>query len=269
MKKDEIVGYIYETENFEQFVHSDFNRKVEVSTAQLENFEQFGVIAPIIVNEDMVVIDGQHRLAASRTLNIPIQYIVRPGSDAVQIVAVNSVSKNWKLRDYIEAYAKDGFKEYQKLLSFLDSCSVNEMSLIQICVNQPNNRVGLNEAVKAGKFKFFDNTIPYEYVSKLEKFIKETGAKYTSPLTLNLFYLYYFEKFDFGRFTDKVNETQRREIFNPKMYRQPLTQEILEIYNHKLSSGSPNLMEYHIDSKGNLVIDEKEKPWARKKTVGV
>lgn len=50
---------------------------------------------PIVVNEEMEIIDGQHRFEASKTLNAPIYYVVdneRTATDREKIKAVQSVN---------------------------------------------------------------------------------------------------------------------------------------------------------------------------------
>ena len=59
---------------------------------------------PITVNEEYFVIDGQHRLAAAKSLGLPIYYIVCPGLTERDIPRLNSVMKLWLMADYLDHY---------------------------------------------------------------------------------------------------------------------------------------------------------------------
>lgn len=81
------------------------------------------LICPIIVNEKMEIIDGQHRVEAAKHLNLPVYYIITDGG-LRQVQMLNANSKNWTIEDYINSYCDTGsesykiykeFKEYYKL----------------------------------------------------------------------------------------------------------------------------------------------------------
>lgn len=62
-----VVNAVYETDDLSIFQLSRFNRNVVLRTKMIEQAEE-GIVAPIIVNENLMVIDGQHRLKASEKL---------------------------------------------------------------------------------------------------------------------------------------------------------------------------------------------------------
>ena len=73
---------------------------------------------PIIVNSNMEVIDGQHRLQVAKTLHIPIYYVQGNGLDYQDVVMFNNTMKTWTMEDYAKGYIALGFKEYTKLEQF-------------------------------------------------------------------------------------------------------------------------------------------------------
>lgn len=75
---------------------------------------------PILVNDKMEVIDGQHRLEAAKTLKTPIFYIVSNEVGHDDISTLNSNKKNWSLMDYINYYTvkkQPGFVDLSKLIN--------------------------------------------------------------------------------------------------------------------------------------------------------
>lgn len=67
---------------------------------------------PIIVNEKMEVIDGQHRLEVAKNNKLPIYYIVLEGANILDVMNLNQVQKAWKSKDFIESYAARGNENF-------------------------------------------------------------------------------------------------------------------------------------------------------------
>ncbi|PTI39343.1 hypothetical protein BU062_11370 [Staphylococcus succinus] len=55
------VNEVYKTDDLDMFKFTKFNRNILFTDEMLKQAKE-GFISPIIVNEYMVVIDGQHRL---------------------------------------------------------------------------------------------------------------------------------------------------------------------------------------------------------------
>jgi hypothetical protein len=75
---------------------------------------------PIIVNADMQVIDGQHRLQAAKMLGLPIYYVQDSNVSKGQIAALNTNQKNWATMDYVNFWTVEkspGFKELAKFIN--------------------------------------------------------------------------------------------------------------------------------------------------------
>lgn len=84
-----------------------------------ESFKKKHLICPIIVNERMQVIDGQHRLAAARKTAMPIYYIVVPGYGIEEVSILNTNQKNWSKQDYLKMYCERGVNAYLLLAKFM------------------------------------------------------------------------------------------------------------------------------------------------------
>ena len=70
---------------------------------------------PLIVDQDMNVLDGQHRLDAYKIVGNPIFYIVKDRFVLQDVRNVNSVARKWTLTEYLMSYCKLGKKDYQLL----------------------------------------------------------------------------------------------------------------------------------------------------------
>lgn len=79
---------------------------------------------PILVNNDFLVIDGQHRLMAAQELEVPIYYTIADG-DLKTVQLINNNSKAWTLEDYVESYIELGYQDYIKLKEFRDKWGIS------------------------------------------------------------------------------------------------------------------------------------------------
>lgn len=82
---------------------------------------------PILLNERYEVIDGQHRLTAAMEMGIDVPYEVVNGLQLEDVMAINTNSKSWSLRDFIDSYIVLGNQDYSELLAF---CERHQMSPI-------------------------------------------------------------------------------------------------------------------------------------------
>lgn len=70
-------------------------------------------VQPILVNEDMEIIDGQHRFTAASELGLPIHYTVVKGLDINTAREMNVMQRRWGIDDYAYSYAKAGNVHYK------------------------------------------------------------------------------------------------------------------------------------------------------------
>ena len=76
-------------------------------------------INPIIVNEHLEVIDGQHRLAAAEAAEVPIFYVIDSTIAKQDIAMINSNAKNWSVMDYINYWTIEKKLGFDRLSAFL------------------------------------------------------------------------------------------------------------------------------------------------------
>lgn len=69
-------------------------------------------IRPALVNEEMYVIDGQHRIEACRLIDQPVYYLITAGLTKSDIAILNTAQKNWTRLDFINFYAIEGKQEF-------------------------------------------------------------------------------------------------------------------------------------------------------------
>lgn len=112
-----------QTTNYDQFKLVTSNREIDKNHLKslIKNIKENNLlhVNPIVVNELMQIIDGQHRLEAARILQVPIYYIIGEVNEK-DIASLNKCKKNWSPMDYINYWAikkRPGFHQLAKVLS--------------------------------------------------------------------------------------------------------------------------------------------------------
>lgn len=120
---------IYETYNYDVFTFIDMNRNVDQTRVKkiAEEILKNGLLfAPIIVNEKLEIIEGQHRVKAIISLNemgysFPIYFSIQPGYNSKEMITFNKNLDKWKKRDYLKHYVEIGSEAYIEFNNFLDT----------------------------------------------------------------------------------------------------------------------------------------------------
>ncbi|MBV5190957.1 ParB N-terminal domain-containing protein [Staphylococcus chromogenes] len=258
------VNEVYKTEDLEKFKFTKFNRNVLFTDEMLKQAKE-GFISPIIVNEHMVVIDGQHRLEHAKKAGVPVEYIVKPGLNEHDIVRMNTTQRKWSLLNFIESYANQGSEEYVALLNLLNKQYAGITVVISVARNNTTS-TGVTELIKSGKFEFVNFEETLNFLKYYEKFRKETNTPKKTKVALALYSLYRVEGFDGDRLIRKVLQKKFDDDLRVKGYN--LTEalkEFIDKYNDKLSQDSSSFIEYYVKNNGDLIIENENKKWAQKR----
>lgn len=101
---------------------------------------------PIIVNQDMDIIDGQHRLLAAKEASSSVFYIIVDGYSLKEVQVLNLSQKNWNKTDFLNGYADMGVKPYVKLRDFIKE---NKDFTITNCIAMCSNRASFNSDISS------------------------------------------------------------------------------------------------------------------------
>lgn len=266
IRRGEIVNEVIKTNDYSIFKLSKFNRNVLFRKEMLEQAKE-GIISPIVVNEEMIVIDGQNRLLHSEKAGVPVEYIIKEGLTENDIVRMNTIQKPWTLQNYIEAFANQGLIEYEKLIDLINQKYSNVTNTIQVAIDFPTSTHEAPKLIKEGKFKFHNYQKTVEFLRYSERFRKETKTPKRSRVESALYELFRLEDVDRNRIIEKVIQTGIADdikIKDPK-HTEALKM-LLDAYNQKLSAKSDRFIRFNITSHGTIIIDRVRQNWTRKKT---
>lgn len=116
------VYNVFKTTNYGMFKMMNDNRQINLLHVErlIESFKNKHLVCPIIVNDHYEIIDGQHRLQASKETGLPVYYIIVPKYGISEVQILNTHQKNWTKIDYLESYCADGRKPYLQFKKFME-----------------------------------------------------------------------------------------------------------------------------------------------------
>lgn len=187
---------------------------------------------PILVNEDMEVVDGQHRLAAHKQLDLPIYYTVATGIGVERAHAMNKIRRNWTILDWAESYANDGNLNYQRWLKLLEENDTwTPAILIAACDDKPL-RKGLHGEFRGGELQLPEDYIPVvqsrmnnldELAELAPSFVTTTAARYVLQIFTH-------PKYDQERMATRMQEVGP-DAFTPTTYVGSILAQMERVYN--------------------------------------
>jgi hypothetical protein len=125
---------------------------------------------PIIVNEKMQILDGQHRLLACKKLSIPVSYVVSKYGGIKEVRMFNSNARIWTMNNYLSSYVDMGEPEYIKLQKFMEKTGLSlGVSLMLLTGNRARskNESSLIKRFKDGEFRADQEEYAKDFYKKL------------------------------------------------------------------------------------------------------
>lgn len=237
------MSEINKTTNYDMFTFSEDNR-ARIDQQHVKNIENsiksknLLHLRPIIVDENMKVIDGQHRLIAAKNLKIEIYYKVDVSLKPKDVILMN-ISKPWNSVDYFNFYVKNNYLEYIKLKNFIEK---NNLTFgVGFYIQGLTCRQGYQE-FKKGDFKFKEEQSKHEIetcweiINLIKKLNGSTNSLYTKSNRFwnSLLKLIRNDDFDKDRFLknlSKMSDRCRAKV-NGKEYLSML----VSIHNHRATN---------------------------------
>ena len=176
-----VTNQVQTTKNYEAFSILKGNRVPnELHIKRLKaSFEKHYLMSPILVNEKMQIIDGQHRFLAAKELKYPVNFLVVKGYGLKEVQILNTNSSNWKRMDYLKAYCDLRVDAYIKMREFMKDfpdfgIQVIEQLLTNTVDTSSNKRDGSTrnrlKVFEEGKLTIPNLTLSYENAQKIMMF---------------------------------------------------------------------------------------------------
>lgn len=189
---------------------------------------------PVLVNENMEVIDGQHRLVAAAKVQVPIHYEVVKGLHLEDIMSINTNSRSWSIYDFISAYRKLDSPDYEELWAFMQEYKMSASISAALLAGHRAFSAGggsLGRSIKAGTFHAVSPILAKdvaEQANELRRYCDFEPQKEREFMHC-MVELHRNETFDFTRLIDKLKASSQKLTRRPSSKYYLL--EIEEAYN--------------------------------------
>ncbi len=217
-KEVPIEGTVLQTSDYGLFHTIESNRNVNKRHVQLlinsfENNPALVKTRPILVNEKMEVIDGQHRLQACMALRIPVCYMMATGTDVESAQLMNALQKNWSSIDFARSYAlnrnnADRAAKYRTFLSLFEEYKVPITVLITFC--EQRQRQNNTRDFRHGDLEIIDEAVTRKWLNMAEELSElvspEVIAHNRYIFLSTLTKLFRHPNYDHERMIKKMNE---------------------------------------------------------------
>lgn len=228
---------IHESHDYDQFKLLDGNRALNQTSYKklIDSVKEEQLRIPIIVNERMEIIDGQHRFHAWKELGKPIFFIINRGYGMDQVKRANIVSSNWVLKDFLETYAQEGKKEYLEFKKQIKSSRISSADLLYLYSWYQNKTTQhLTAAFKEGTLTLECQEEVSNFLERLELFAEFKNCR--QPKFIKAFHritsLEYYNHSQMVR-QHKTNAYKLRRAGSIDDY---ITNLLKDIYNYMVTS---------------------------------
>lgn len=243
VQKEE-VNVVYKTKDLSIFKMTAGNRipnPQHIKRLQ-SSIKQYGMLCnPILVNEKMEIIDGQHRLLASKEVGSEVYFIILQGYSLKEVHTLNLNQKNWTKHDFMDGYASMGIKSYIDLKNFSEENTDFTLNdCIAFCSNittsgnfTMSQKISKNiiEVFEEGTWKTRDIKLAQENADKI-RLIKPYYSGYNRSVFVGtILSLFQNKNFDFNEFMHKLRLQPTALVDCAK--REQYKTLIEDIYNYK------------------------------------
>ena len=239
MEEKSVAYNVYTTRDYSIFKRLTGNRDIPEDRISkiVASIQEIGwVHNPIVVNEEMEVIDGQGRLTALQRLKMPVEYIIAPGASTKECVFMNMNMINWKLTDFVKSYAEQGNENYQRLLALMEKYAGGNLNIISTAVYRVSK--SKHKDIKAGTLQLtedqYRDAIPrLEFIKPLLEKLDEKKLP-GSLITLIQTLIYYFDYEEVDK--ERLAYSVEKYIYNatPWVLNTDCEREVENAYNYNM-----------------------------------
>lgn len=177
---------IKKTRDYSLFKYVDGNRDIRKPNLKklVESIQKDNQLClhPIIVNEHLQIIDGQHRLEAAKALNVDIYYLQSSTVTHQHIIDANVNQKSFETGDYIKFFCVRGNPVYLQLHDMLTQTGLKPKALLTLVLGAVSTNILM--FLKTGKFKFPEKENPAHILRFYAEFMHYVKDKRIKPLSI-------------------------------------------------------------------------------------
>jgi hypothetical protein len=203
-------------------------KSIEDNGSWLEN-------EPVLVNEGMEVIDGQHRLEAHKRLELPVYYIVVDGLGMDRAHAMNRARRNWTLEDWMYSYDNSGNINYKRFVKLYDDNEQFPIGVIVSACSDKPLKSNLTKDFRTGELSLSEEEAK-QAQKRLDMLAEMSGIAphfVLGPTCRFILQMITHPKYDHERMVKKMKEVGG-DTFVPSAYIGTVLAQLERAYNRKV-----------------------------------
>ena len=174
---------VYISDNYDKFKMSKFNRDIVPNKMLEDSIVSKGLLNPIVVNNQMTILDGQHRFLICKEYSMPIEYIVLDSNEYMR--DCNTTAIKWGTIDYLKNNSK-----YRKLYKLVANKEMSASTALAIAdVTLPHIKKGLDVPsiqVINNRFKYIKEISAITGITAMTNLSKEV-VRHSKTLPIETF----------------------------------------------------------------------------------
>lgn len=194
-------------------------------------------VQPILCNEKLEIIDGQHRFVAASELGLPIHYTVVKGLDISTARDMNVLQRRWHMDDYAYSFAKAGNVNYKAYNQYRrEHPGISGSILILVMTGSKKRGQSQSNDFRTGKFVIERDQEQIEWILKELEEIKQVTMNeipMSRPFVAALLMALDNEDFDYEEF--KRNLKKAPELYHRVSVVRDGLRMVEDIYNRQKS----------------------------------
>lgn len=206
---------------------TDQSRAINIAMAITEGRNLLAAY-PIVVDEGLGVMDGDHRLAAAKAAGVGIWYLVVPGITVEDQARANALTKSWSFLDWATFFAARpdcaNRAEYQQVLDLsAEFPRVGFANIVSFCRYGSWDRNALRASFRDGKFSITSLSAARTIAQIMTDF-RERGLPGDHAVSGASVRLYGNDEYDHARMIRQMDR------FPDEVKRQPTSDEYLRSF---------------------------------------
>ena len=244
---------IYSTIDYTIFKRIKGNRPIKESRVKAikANIEANDLDVPVIINDKMEVLEGEHTLKTRERLKLPVKYLIRKGNIR-DVMKFNSISSTWSNREYLDSYCQRGFKEYELLEYFVREYGLGISFSLGLMVGKTRHaQADTKKDFKEGRFKIKNFNRADEYAKRIHKVGEFVEFNRDDKFMRALVTCFSYPEFDWTFFLKKLES--KSEKLRKKASRNDYLVAIERFYNHGTSN--KKRIQFDLVERGHAAVN--------------
>lgn len=197
---------------------------------EMEHDPELAAVEPILVNENMFIVDGQHRFTAAKELGLPVYYIVKSGATVETAARMNITQRRWTMDDFARSYADRGREDYIELLRIKKQFPMFNNSVLTLVLSGGRTN-SQTDTFRRGDFKIADKEEAVERLELLKQVVESTGIKMNVPMASSFLQVLKNDDFEWVKFMGKLDAKPDMLVVSGIV--RNCLRSIEDVYNHQ------------------------------------